>query len=371
MKDHRPTVHMYILLTILVTMTNNFQFKSDKVCCISDIHIGVHQNSQMWLDICDEWGDWLIEELKSKKIQDIVICGDLFHYRDEIAVNTIHHVTNFMSKFRDFNIIMLVGNHDAFYKDRSDVNSMSILSGWNNIHVVDTNIHVVEHGDIRLAFAPWGTTAEQISECDILFGHFEIENFNLNQHFVCKKGIKSKELLEKSKLVITGHFHTREQRTYKNGDIVYLGNPYQMDFGDAGQTKGYYILDLSNREYNFYENNVSPVHEKITLNDLVEHGDIDDFIINKITNNIVRFIVDRNIAPDEIEQLLRLLSSYKPLVLTTDYNINFDRFGLEEGEADLSGISIESAIDEFVNLLDIENKQKVIQYTTGLYKRCK
>lgn len=362
---------MYILRIILVMMTENFQFKSDNICCISDIHIGVHQNSQMWLDICDEWGDWLIEELKNKNISDIAICGDLFHYRDEIAVNTIHHVTNFIKKFNDFNIIMLVGNHDAFYKDRSDVNSMSILSGWQNITVIDKEMVVIEHGDTKLGFAPWGITADQIEPCDILFGHFEIENFNLNQHFVCKKGIKSKDLLGKTDLVITGHFHTREQRTYKNGDIVYLGNPYQMDFGDTGQTKGYYILDITTKKYTFHTNNISPVHEKITLDDLVKHGDIDDVIINKIRNNIVRFIVDRNIAPDEIEQLLRLLSSYKPLVLTTDYNINFDRFGLEEGDADLSGISIESAIDEFVNLLDIENKTKVIEYTTNLYNKCK
>lgn len=350
---------------------SNFQFKHNQVCCISDIHIGVHQNSQLWLDICDDWGDWLVSELTKQGIRDIIICGDLFHYRDEIAVNTIHHVTDFLHKFDNFNIIMLVGNHDAYYKDRSDVNSMSILSGWGNICVVDKEVYTHQHGDNRLAFAPWGITADQIPECDILFGHFEIENFNLSQHFVCKHGIKSRDLLSKTDMVITGHFHTREQRKYKNGEIIYLGNPFQMDFGDAGQTKGYYILDIDSKRYEFKQNKKSPTHEKLSLSGLVEHGDVDKFIINRIKNNIVRFIVDRNISPDEIEQLLRLLSSYKPLTLTTDYNINFDRFGLEEDDTDLSGISIESAIDEFVNLLDIDNKQKVIQYTTNLYNRCK
>ena len=350
---------------------DNFTFKHNRVCCVSDIHIGVHQNSQMWLDICDEWGDWLVKELSRHSIKDIIICGDLFHYRDEIAVNTIHHVTDFLHKFDSFNILMLVGNHDAFYKDRSDVNSMSILSGWNNIHVVDREIFLHEHGDRRLAFAPWGTTAEQIPECDVLFGHFEIENFNLSQHFVCKHGIKSKDLLDKTDLVITGHFHTREQREYKAGQIVYLGNPYQMDFGDVKQTKGYYLLDIDTNNYTFHENTISPTHEKISLSSLVEHGSLDGHIKDIIKNNIVRFVVDKNIAPDEIEQLLRILSSFKPLTLTTDYNINFDKFGLDDEETDLSGVSIESAIDEFVNLLDVDNKQKVIDYTTELYNKCK
>lgn len=352
-------------------IVKNFQFKQDKICCISDIHIGVHQNSQMWLDICDEWARWLIDELKEHNIKDIVISGDLFHYRDEIAVNTMHYITDFLNYFKEFNILVLVGNHDAFYKDRSDVNSLHILTGWENIAIVESECHVLQHGDTTIGFVPWGIEPHDIPKCDIMFGHFEIENFNLNQHMVCKTGIKSKDLLEKSQLILTGHFHTRDEREYKKGKIIYMGNPYQMDFGDCNQTKGYYILDITDKTATFYENKKSPTHQKITLSDLVQHGDIDQIIIDKIKNNIVRFIVDKNIAPDEIEQLLRILSSYKPLTLTTDYNINFDRFGLEEQDADLSGISIESAIEEFVNLLDIESKQKVIDYTIGLYKKCK
>lgn len=352
-------------------IVDKFQFKQDKICCISDVHIGVHQNSQMWLDICEGWSEWLVKELKKSKIKDIVISGDLFHYRDEVAVNTMHYMTDFLNKFTDFNIIILVGNHDAYYKDRSDVNSLHILTGWKNIAVVEKSPYLLEHGDKKIAFIPWGTEVSDIPECDIMFGHFEIENFNLNQHMVCKTGIKAKDLLSKSSLVMTGHFHTRDEREYKSGKIIYLGNPYQMDFGDCNQSKGYYILDITNKKTTFHENKFSPTHEKISLSYLVEHGDIDKTIIDRIKNNIVRFVVDKNIAPDEIEQLLRLLSSYKPIVLTTDYNINFDRFGLNEQDADLSGVSIESAIEEFVNLLDIESKQHIIDYTIDLYKKCK
>ena len=47
-------------------------------------------------------------------------------------------------------------------------------------------------------------------------------------------------------------------------------------------------------------------------------------------------------------------------------------FGMDESEGhDLSGVSIEAAIEEFVNLLDIEDKKEIIDYTTDLYKRAK
>jgi hypothetical protein len=37
---------------------------------------------------------------------------------------------------------------------------------------------------------------------------------------------------------------------------------------------------------------------------------------------------------------------------------------------DLSGINIEEAIEEFINILDVENKKDILQYTVELYKRC-
>ncbi len=85
-----------------------------------------------------------------------------------------------------------------------------------------------------------------------MFGHFEIQSFKMNQYKVCTEGIKSRDLLKHSPLVITGHFHLRDERKYRDGTILYLGNPFQMDFGDVDSSKGYYILDIKNSDYKFY-----------------------------------------------------------------------------------------------------------------------
>ena len=55
-----------------------------------------------------------------------------------------------------------------------------------------------------------------------------------------------------------------------------------------------------------------------------------------------------------------------------DYDINFNKFSVE-GELDYqySGVDYETAISEFVNMLDINNKAEVINYTVELYKSCK
>ena len=43
-----------------------------------------------------------------------------------------------------------------------------------------------------------------------------------------------------------------------------------MDFNDIKDQKGYYVLDFEkeNITYDFYENNVSPIHVKVTLSEL-------------------------------------------------------------------------------------------------------
>ena len=42
-------------------------FSSNKVACISDIHLGVHQNSQTWHNIALDFARWLDKTLKEKK----------------------------------------------------------------------------------------------------------------------------------------------------------------------------------------------------------------------------------------------------------------------------------------------------------------
>ena len=180
----------------------------------------------MWHDTTLKWATWLKKELTAKGVTDIIIPGDLFHYRDEIAVNTIHVVTEVLNIWKSFNILILVGNHDAYYKDKSDVNSLSIISGWENITVISEPTQI-ECFNRKFMICPWGTTVKEMKKSDIIFGHFEIQSFKFNQHKICEEGINSSELLKKSPLVITGHFHLREERKYKKGTILYVGNPFK------------------------------------------------------------------------------------------------------------------------------------------------
>jgi DNA repair exonuclease SbcCD nuclease subunit len=340
-----------------------------KVCVISDLHLGVHTNSTVWHEIALNWAKWLAKELNRKNIKDIIFCGDWHHNRSEISVNTLQVSADILDILKDFNIIAITGNHDLYYKHRTDVNSLSIYKGRTNISIFDTP-YTLEAFDRTITLCPWNTSPSDIPKSDVIFGHFEIETFKMNSYKVCEEGIKIKDLLEKAPLIISGHFHTRHEKTFGSGTILYCGNPFQMDFGDVDNTKGYYILDLDTLEYEFSENVVSPLYKKLSLSELVELGTIDSYVRGIFTNNIVRLKIDKNITQEDTDILTSKLNQLKPLNLSLDYDINFNRLGSERLEKDLSGIDITTAIEEFVNLLDIQNKKEVLSYTLDLYNKC-
>lgn len=344
---------------------------NNKVAIFSDIHLGVHQNNDFWLGISSKWADWYIQELKEKNITDIIFCGDFFHYRDEISVKTLNFAKDFLDKFKDFKITMITGNHDAWYKETSEINSLSILKGRKNLNVYD-KLTTVEYKGKIFTYVPWGGKIKDIPQSDVVFGHFELENFKMNAHKICDHGDDPEVLVKKSKLIFTGHFHTRDEKHFKEDEstIVYVGNPFEMDFGDTLQRKGYYILDVDSLTYEFFENNITPKHIKIILSKLINVEDVEKTFKTVLPGNIIKLIIDKNISSDHLDALVSKLMGYKPVELRIDYDVNYNKLKIEsEQEYDLSGVDIKQAIEEFVNMLDIENKKDVANYTHSLYER--
>lgn len=344
-------------------------FKKSKIAIFSDIHIGVHHNSKFWHDVSLEWAKWFIEDIKKKDIKDILFCGDFFHTRDEVSVDSLHFGTKLLELFSDFNIIMIVGNHDCFLKDSSEVNSISSFSNWKNVTVIDKPMSVSSHGkDINLI--PWGTRLEEIGKASYTFGHFEINFFKMNTFSLCDDGFLAEDLLAKSPVVISGHFHLRDTKTFKNGKVVYVGNPFQMDFNDAGTSKGYYVMDLESGDMDFTENNISIKHHNINLSYLISEKTITDKIRKMFFNNLIKLRIDRRVSADDLEFLINKFKSLNPNQLNVEQEGNKCEYDLDEEKKDFSGIDIPQAIMDFIDLMDANNKKDLVKYTIELYQNC-
>ena len=262
-----------------------------------------------------------------------------------------------------------MGNHDAFYKDKSDINSVSILRGWSNITVVDKLVVLETHGR-KIALCPWGQNIEEVPACDLIVGHFEINSFKMNSFKVCTNGLKASDLTSRAKLTITGHFHHREERKYNEGTILYVGCPYQQDWGDYGTTKGLYTLDLDTLKYEFVENNISPRYNKVRYSELASGTYTPESLRGFISGNIVKFFIDKPLEPDTVDTIIRKLVSIKPVEFTIEYDYSqSSMINSEEANTKDFNISVDNSISEFIDLLDIKYKDKVKSYVTDLYHK--
>jgi DNA repair exonuclease SbcCD nuclease subunit len=345
------------------------KISNSEVGIFSDPHYGLHRNSGVWHKIALDHAKWAAKQFKSRSIKDIIIPGDVFDDRNDIAVNTINVAADIFDILSDFNIIITVGNHDAYYKDKSDVNSVSILRGRPNITVVD-KLLVTKYNKTSIALCPWGQNIDEIPKCDLIVGHFEINSFKMNSCKVCVNDHKPADFSDKAKLTISGHFHLRDERTYKNGAILYVGCPYQHNWSDYETVKGLHILDLDTLKHEFIENDISPKHNKIFLSGVVESTYKPAELKRLIEGQIVKFVVDCPLEQEKIDLITKKLSSLKPVEFQTEYSYE-DLIKVDNDKAeDINfNVSVESSIQEFVDLIEVKHKSKVKDYVVDLYRK--
>ena len=342
--------------------------KNNKVLFFSDLHLGVHQNSQTWHKICLDLAEWINKVMKEHKLDTIFFAGDVFHDRHEIGVNTLHTAKKFFNILKDYQVHLVPGNHDAFLSSTVEVNSVEILER-DNINVY-TNPTTIQVGEKLVTFCPWKTVVKDLDKVDMLVGHFEIANFRMNATKICDHGDSSTDLLEKADAVVTGHFHYKEHRTYDNNKyVMYLGSPYEMDFGDRDQQKGVTIINFDDlTKFKFVENTITPKHFRLKISELLQKKYQD--LPSLIKGNIVSVYVDIKLDTLTLDLLISKLTQYGPLQFRTEFNI-LDTAQIDTKEVKKLSIDIETAFHEFVDHVETRaTKKEVLVKCLELYKIC-
>jgi len=339
-----------------LNISHYYMLKKSKVAIFSDLHLGIHNNSEDWHQIAYDWADWIVMDLNDRKIKDIFFLGDFFDNRSEISVQTLHVASIIQDKLAEFNKIFIVGNHDAFYKHRSDVHSLGLMNGYKNITIVDKNLTFEEYGKTFL-FVPWNNELPD-GKFDYIFGHFEIQSFKMNNFKVCDKGLQPIDFLaSRTDTVFSGHFHRRSTGKYNEGSIHYVGNTFPMDFADVDNVKGYDILDVETGELEFVENPVSPRFKKVLLSKIKSLKKED------IENNFLKLIVDLPVKEVQLEKFKTYLYKFQPYRLIIEHNTSSNTIDdIEE----IDSINILEMFEEFIEQMKLEREQcgrieKIIQ----------
>ena len=241
-----------------------------KAAVFTDIHFGLKSNSRIHNQDCEEFIDWFIKTSKEHGCETAVFCGDWHHNRNSLNLTTMDATIRCLEKLgQSFDkVLMFVGNHDLYYKDKRDVSSTEFARHIPGITVVDK---ILEEDDVALV--PWlvGDEWKKIEKIKskYLFGHFELPSFYMNAMVqMPDHGELRSEHFKNQEYVFSGHFHKRQ----KQGKIHYIGNAFPHNYADAwDDERGMMILDKENSKEPEYINWPDcPKYRTVKLSQLID-----------------------------------------------------------------------------------------------------
>ena len=345
-----------------------------KIALISDIHWDLRSGNQFFLDKYNEFFEkQFFPYLKENNIKTLFIGGDTWENRKKISINSLQFAKeNFFDKLKNDNIKVysILGNHDVFFKNTNEVHSMHIIEeSYDNLHLIYEN-EVINFNGIDIAFVSWINNENYEKQINFIkntnaryiLGHFEISNFEMTRGHFCEEGL-NQNLFQHFEQVWSGHFHIRS----KQGNITYLGNPFQTNRGDIGYERGFHVFDTETKELEFIKNEYN-IYERIYFeNDL----DVINFNYEYYKNKIIIVYV-KNLLDANTDSLNLLVENLNKIC----YKVEIEEIDRDE----VSGAKIEindikshlEIINEYIdNIIDDKEKQKQIKNILNLrYNEC-
>lgn len=339
-----------------------------KIAIFGDLHMGIRHNSPDWHQVAYDWADSMIAVLKERGVKDIVFLGDFFHNRNMISVNTLDAAGKFIRKFKEFNLHMILGNHDLFYDKEFTTSGVNLFDEADYIKVY-REPEKVRMGMKDLVFCGWGYDPLQY-EGDILFTHAEISMFMTRRGVPREEGYKISDLLSQYPLVYSGHYHMRQRKDYERGSVRYVGNPFQMDFSDEGMEKGFDIYDLETGELEFVENRISPVYLTSRLSSIMKTGNF-KALAEEMKGNYFKLIIDKPIKLPDVDRLVDMLKSFAPRDVVIEWEDGSGLVKGPEGEPsfEVNGFDFRNLLEEYIDLYKVDDKEWIKRYILDLHAK--
>jgi len=348
-----------------------------KIACITDLHFGNRQNSDIFLErMSDCFRQFLI--YAGERSDTIVIGGDVFDSRTAINVKVANYVYRLFKEMDSLSIpvYVILGNHDVYYNTSNEFNSLKMLKGqFDNITIVE-KISVIEKatsvGSGGILLVPWvvdrdkfvDDVASGVYPQEICFGHFNINGFPMYRNSILSdSGIPAEVMLKSFKLTLSGHFHTRSVQHIDNmGKIAYIGAPWQLTRNDRDDDRGFVMLDTETLETEFINMDQGIKFKEVCYPDTPDQ--------KEVAGNIVDLYIDysQKFNEKDLQKYIDELQAMKPAFPPEIRIVN--KLDMDVNE-ELAKTKFGSTIDLMKGYIDdqnIEEKEKINSLMVELYQ---
>ena len=267
-----------------------------KIALLTDTHFGARNDNLNFNDYFYEFYEGVFfPYLQQNNIKHCIHLGDLMDRRKYVSYRILKDFRErFIQPFLhlEIDLHILVGNHDIYFRNTNDVNSLQELLGANykNIHIYP-EAQEVDFGGFPILMMPWINPQNEIysfgmmdeTKADTMVSHLEVVGFEMHGGHFSESGF-DKSQFKKFDTIFSGHYHKKSD----DGQIYYLGTPYQMTWSDYNCPKGFHVFDTETRELTRIVNS-QKIFEKIYYDDTQENYDTHD--VNQYRNKYIKLVV--------------------------------------------------------------------------------
>jgi hypothetical protein len=302
----------------------------------TDIHFGKKANSETHNQDCLNFISWFCDQVRADPdIDHIMFLGDWNENRSSLNISTLNYSYRGAKMLNDLNIpvYFVIGNHDLYHRHTREIHSVIPFAEFDNFILIDepTVIDEIQNKVLMCPYLFHEEYSKLVQYLDIPFwaGHFEFKGFEVTGYGMIMPTGPDPVDFNGPRHIVSGHFHKRQA----NANVVYIGNTFPMDFGDAGDfERGCMIYDHTKDEMVFHNWEDCPKYIKTTLTDILDNTSI------LYPNSRVKCFVD---VPISFEESAALRQSFterfnlreftfeeshelKAVLSDTEANINWD-----------------------------------------------
>jgi len=330
-----------------------------KIAILSDTHWSVKKGSKHFHDYFELfYKNIFFPTLEERGIKTVIHMGDAFDNRKGIdfwGLDWTRRVV--LEPFRKYEVHMLVGNHDIFFRNSTIINAPELLlNDYQNIKIYSSPKEFCIDG-LDTLMLPWICTDNREktdhllknTQAKVIFSHLELSGFVAYPGHIMKEGMDA-SIFKKFDRVYSGHYHTKSD----DGKIYYLGNPYQMFWNDVDDTRGFHIFDTDTYELEYFKNPYN-MFERIYYED----NDYKKFDTSYLEEKIVKVVVRQKSNQLKFDKFIDKILKANPLDLKVVEIID-----VNDGDVDCEEISAEdtlSILDKYVEEAEFNLDKMIVK----------
>jgi DNA repair exonuclease SbcCD nuclease subunit len=329
-----------------------------RIALINDTHYGARKGSKLFHDYFELfYKNVFFPTLEQYGITTVIHMGDAFDSRKSIDYQSLEWAKRVVfDPLKNYEVHMIVGNHDSYYKNTNNTNSPQLLlKDYPNIRTYSSPTEI-KVGGLDILLLPWicMENEEQSlkmikkTKAKVAMGHLELQGFSPHRGFVMEHGLGA-NVFENFSKVFSGHYHTRSN----NGTIFYTGNPYEIYWTDLNDTRGFTIFDTETLDHTSINNPY-----KMFYSIYYEDTNYQTFDTREYENKIVKVVVRKKSDTKKFEKFIDKM--YASNVAELKIIENFDVQENKEFEAFESEDTI-SILNRYIEEAEINLDKSVIQ----------